>query len=180
MSLAKLTWSSTYFARDRKYSWFHEHSKNRIYFLRVYTHTPKSAWKLHCMEERVLNLFQSPFDTRVWYVRFVSEVEVEHSFVHLRIYNNTFFRCSYDLLSSIFQTNQNKQNVAEIFLLSFTWSDRLSTRKQVDREVKSIDVHGFYIWILAGNTKFFWKSSYLSLMYVYCKSLLHAAWELMS
>ena len=38
----------------------------------------------------MLNLFQSPFDTRVWYVRFVSEGEVEHSFVHLRIHNNTF------------------------------------------------------------------------------------------
>ena len=35
-SLAKLTWSTsgfTYFARDPKYSWFHEHSKHWIHFL---------------------------------------------------------------------------------------------------------------------------------------------------
>ena len=35
-SLAQLTWSPkgfTFFARDPKYSWFHEHSKNGIHFL---------------------------------------------------------------------------------------------------------------------------------------------------
>ena len=63
----KVKWSPlgfTYFARDRKYSWFHEHFKNWIHFLSFYKSSIMILWAFaHMISSYCSYYFQTGWST---------------------------------------------------------------------------------------------------------------------